>query len=548
MPHSAIDLLKCGLRSTTLDLQSPLCSRLRQMYPECLWLGCSQSFREFTLEDISSHIRAHAKKKLFCRWKSCPKRCDTTVELYQHLQGSHDLPATKDIPQARYCFNCSQCIQSMGEWETHCAEHLAKLDMYCGRITRRGVILSALLCPFCLGDARLSPGQRYTQFTEHRRFVQHVNDHLRLHQRKRISCPHPLCEPNKFVILQLWDHLRQEHGTLAPKDQHHGVEVESSDDAAFHEDDDSEAKDDLETCDGGKIADSSDASVEYEVGDDFTPGIDVPSKCAASPVQQEIGNELIEQSANQSDSRYGLTLLGEGSHDRTTVGLAMNLAHFDDGLSFDDWMRDDEPYVAGVDDPQNRTETSTTELPQEPSCVSANAEVGQPVLEAVSNFPLRCRVCGKNCSTTAALAGHSKVHVGRHCPDQNCNETFATRKQAISHMIRVHGTSPWMCDLQSLENPESACGKPFRGNSELKEHKRMHEKKESLKCKEPGCNRQFHRASALQTHVDVAHRGRNPHHCQYRKGPFRCQSAFTESWKLKRHIQQCHSAPKHSTE
>ena len=112
----------------------------------------------------------------------------------------------------RFCFRCLQHFDSISDWEAHCEMHLGSLDMFCGRVFRRGILLRPALCPLCLGKKTLSASERYRQFAFHK-YIHHVEHHLSEESIKYPTrCPHPICSSTITSNKDFWDHMVDKHG------------------------------------------------------------------------------------------------------------------------------------------------------------------------------------------------------------------------------------------------------------------------------------------------------------------------------------------------
>lgn len=95
--------------------------------------------------------------------------------------------------------------------------------MLCGRIFRRGVIIRANRCLFCLGDESPSAIERCTQYTYPNNFSRHMSRHYASFcgsatgiMKEPSQCPHPLCSTGLSSLASFRRHCHEEHGLLAP--------------------------------------------------------------------------------------------------------------------------------------------------------------------------------------------------------------------------------------------------------------------------------------------------------------------------------------------
>ena len=100
------------------------------------------------------------------------------------------------------------------------------------------------------------------------------------------------------------------------------------------------------------------------------------------------------------------------------------------------------------------------------------------------------------------LKGNLNRHIDRclkikkhKCP--KCEDKFVTQGDLNLHMARKHSDKRnYICDFKG-------CGKAFKTQSDLSNHKKSHSDKKPLKC--PYCPKEYKRFSNLRTHVYKKH-------------------------------------------
>lgn len=120
--------------------------------------------------------------------------------------------------KTHFCFSCSTYFDEGPDWESHCDSHILREDFFCGLVKRRGIILQAALCPFCIGNTTLPSSARLRQFTDPGTFIHHLEDHLsQLNFTQAAECPHPLCSESCSTAENFWQHITVIHGVWPPK-------------------------------------------------------------------------------------------------------------------------------------------------------------------------------------------------------------------------------------------------------------------------------------------------------------------------------------------
>lgn len=187
------------------------------------------------------------------------------------------------------------------------------------------------------------------------------------------------------------------------------------------------------------------------------------------------------------------------------------------------------------------------------------AAVARPILTTASSPPLEpLDVCGvgKPDTKRSEPGSEQRTLTRNDAEDQQakpsrpvrsgaccdiCGHSFRTLRIMSQHMVDVHQTSRYVCQLPSSEAPEAVCGKPFRDSSRLRDHMETHQRLATLKCEYDGCPHVFKTEETLQDHMQQVHRGPKKYCCTYKRSSRRCRYSSTVEGNLARHIRKCHS-------
>ena len=114
-----------------------------------------------------------------------------------------------------------------------------------------------------------------------------------------------------------------------------------------------------------------------------------------------------------------------------------------------------------------------------------------------------------------------------------CTEVFRFARDLNYHLMKIHKRSQHTCHVEG-------CGKMFRDPTRLRHHTRTHSDKKAFICSFEQCGRTFARPDTLMRHRQNVHEKEKPYICDLTKDSRRCNSAFDEPWKLKRHKEGVH--------
>ena len=82
--------------------------------------------------------------------------------------------------------------------------------------------------------------------------------------------------------------------------------------------------------------------------------------------------------------------------------------------------------------------------------------------------PVLCKICGKKLSSKISLNNHMKIHSNEKTMTCHvCGKTFKHRFNLVRHLKVIHE------GLREHECPD--CGKKFRSQGELEDHRNVHE-------------------------------------------------------------------------
>ncbi|QSS61739.1 hypothetical protein I7I51_03916 [Histoplasma capsulatum] len=149
---------------------------------------CSCSMSSVSLQFRAKHI-------LQCRRKSM--NAAPYQQQYQNGKRAHRRVGRVFL---EFCYLCTLFCNDEADWARHCKTHLQNLQPRCGRLTFRYTLVAPGFCPFCLGDERMPPERRFTQWMKTATLLNHIdNQHLsKLSFEKAILCPHPCCGDTNY--------------------------------------------------------------------------------------------------------------------------------------------------------------------------------------------------------------------------------------------------------------------------------------------------------------------------------------------------------------
>ena len=231
-------LLKCAAQRKTNEGEQYAVSQLANLgLTHCRWAGCNHPISNSGSKSVARHISNHISRSRtnHCWWGNCAETAENKRSLLLHVQCTHGLYADATLPvEVNYCYECDVWATCRTTWELHCEDHLANLDLFCGRIARYGLTIIAAQCPFCLGEDTSPSSQRLFQFTDMSHLRRHINSvHLAKTVTWPTTCPHPLCTDILQSREQLWDHLSKVHSISI------GVQMTESDSGDQEVDEDS---------------------------------------------------------------------------------------------------------------------------------------------------------------------------------------------------------------------------------------------------------------------------------------------------------------------
>lgn len=213
-----LHLLRCAQKQKQALAIDQLEQGLKAKYLRCDWAGCGNTFTACSILQVAKHFTRYLQRSTRrCKFPICSNKFGSRDALEKHLLAAHQTPTEDVLPRWRFCFECQIHISTNLEWKEHCRAHLLSFRMFCGRTQIDGILLTASLCPFCLGDTELSAHARYAQFTKTDQFNVHVANHLCLVESWPFVCPHPICDAKIEYPHAYWEHGTRVHGLTAPR-------------------------------------------------------------------------------------------------------------------------------------------------------------------------------------------------------------------------------------------------------------------------------------------------------------------------------------------
>ncbi|EER41728.1 conserved hypothetical protein [Histoplasma capsulatum H143] len=150
---------------------------------------CSCSMSSVSLQFRAKHI-------LQCRRKSM--NAAPYQQQYKNGKRAHRRVGRVFL---EFCYLCTFFCNDEADWARHCESHLQNLQPRCGRLTFRYTLVAPGFCPFCLGDEKMPPERRFTQWMQTATLLNHIdNQHLsKLSSERAILCPHPCCGDTNYA-------------------------------------------------------------------------------------------------------------------------------------------------------------------------------------------------------------------------------------------------------------------------------------------------------------------------------------------------------------
>ena len=101
-----------------------------------------------------------------------------------------------------YCHRCNHWLKTPEAYKDHCQNHLNELDMFCGILKLRSIVVVAGRCPFCFTAPRgYGPQGRLKEFINGKVFGNHIEEHLR-QLGETVHCPHPCHLVSEIQVLR----------------------------------------------------------------------------------------------------------------------------------------------------------------------------------------------------------------------------------------------------------------------------------------------------------------------------------------------------------
>ncbi|KAK0970696.1 hypothetical protein LTR54_017916 [Friedmanniomyces endolithicus] len=387
-----------------------------------------------------------------------------------------------------------------------------KLDFYCGQVLRRGIVMVARLCLFCVGDDTLSASQRLAQFPRRQQYLIYTAAHIKRCAAWPRICPHPLCQEAIDKPQGFWEHAYKVHGVAPPHNQaaYIGADGATEADPALAGSDDSAdegSRDDqpVDPADGGSDPSSARLSPCLESDKDLCGDLKVASdvpmadECIESPLPDNGPSSEASWLDGLLAAAYPADIVAPGP-----LAKPMNLT-----TSLEATQLEQESTETGTAF-ATHSETPETSAVMAPTKVVASApssrsDFADRPLESTRRYqtipgvceveltsaialqhdapttvepPTRtihsCPECQKVCKSGHYLRVQRQTHQPHVCKADGCDAHCSSAKDLVRHMAKRHGISAWTCDLPSKKGAREVCGKAWPDSNALKRHMNSH--------------------------------------------------------------------------
>lgn len=460
------------------------------------------------------HLRNHfrvRRRTTICRWASCGVSAGKKTGLLHHLSDAHGIPfVTEIMGVAQFCHECSEVFTDESVWEDHCSTHLLNIDIFCGQVVNKGVVLFARKCVFCLGNTVLCAAQRYRGYTNSTKFFEHLGNHIDQTVEWPFRCPHPNCTYDAVTPVDFWQHLQDTHGisrygtnfgevsTALPITEQRSevkprnlepVQVESA-----------QTRSPITLGQDNSVCDNRLEILPEAHPPQSPPDIEstLPEHLASPKTIAESPNGLCEPSSSEQNSsqvtRPNIMRMSDPEYTAIDPSLPFAFCH-------PEQVEQSAPpcdYRAMLDEPVSGNQCNATAMVEledkQASPLRRQPSVAPILPDTPQSQPLEPMLdTSRQSWQPLAMAPTS----GRPCPAPGCNEVFRLMRELTHHTIEAHNQSPYTCET---------CGKLFRDGSRLREHGLSHHGPlKRLTCNIDGCRVDFGRSDTLRRHQRKQH-------------------------------------------